>query len=48
MNLFGKKLAEEGIEKERIRYYGGQTEYCYIGVKLRSDLIGQDQNPFLN
>jgi hypothetical protein len=43
MNIFGKELAKHGIEKERIRYYGGQREYCYTGIKLRSDLRGQDQ-----
>jgi P4 family phage/plasmid primase-like protien len=37
MSVFGKK--------ERIRYYGGQREYCYVGVKLRSDLRGQNQAP---
>jgi hypothetical protein len=31
MNVFGKKLAEQGIENERIRYYG-QKEHCYIGI----------------
>jgi hypothetical protein len=44
MNIFGKELAKHGIEKERIRYYrGGDREYCYMGIKLRSDLRGQDQ-----
>jgi phage/plasmid-associated DNA primase len=43
MNIFGKKLAELGIMKERIRYYGGEREYCYIGIKLRSELRGQNQ-----
>ncbi|HJT47205.1 MAG TPA: phage/plasmid primase, P4 family [Nitrososphaeraceae archaeon] len=44
MNVFGKKLAEQGIVNERIRYYG-QREHCYIGIKLRSDLRGQGQAP---
>lgn len=48
MNVFGKKLAEEGIEKERIRYYGGQREYCYVGIKLRSDLRDQNKSTILN
>jgi hypothetical protein len=44
MNVFGKKLAEQGIEKERIGYCGGgQREYCYTGIKLRSELMGQNQ-----
>jgi hypothetical protein len=44
MNVFGKKLAEQGIEKERMRYCGdGQREYCYVGIKLRSELRGQNQ-----
>jgi hypothetical protein len=45
---FGRELAEEGIEKERIRYYGGQREYCYIGIKLRSDLRDQNKSMILN
>jgi hypothetical protein len=44
MNVFGKKLAEQGIENERIRHYG-QKEHCYIGIKLRSDLRAQGQEP---
>jgi P4 family phage/plasmid primase-like protien len=44
MNIFGKKLAELGILKERIRYCGGgEREYCYMGIKLRSELRGQNQ-----
>jgi P4 family phage/plasmid primase-like protien len=43
INVFGKKLAEQGIERERIRYYGGEREYCYIGIRLRSELRGQNQ-----
>jgi P4 family phage/plasmid primase-like protien len=42
MNIFGKKLAEHGIERERMRYCGGR-EYCYMGIKLRSELRGQNQ-----
>jgi hypothetical protein len=44
MNIFGKKLAEQGIVKEWIRYCGGvEQEYCYMGIKLRSELRGQNQ-----
>ena len=44
MSIFGKELAKHGMEKERIRYYrGGDREYCYMGIKLRSALRGQDQ-----
>jgi P4 family phage/plasmid primase-like protien len=42
MNVFGKKLAEQGIEKERMRYCG-EREYCYLGIKLRSELRGHNQ-----
>ncbi len=42
MNVFGKKLAEQGIERERTRYCG-EREYCYVGIKLRSELRGQNQ-----
>jgi hypothetical protein len=48
MNVFGKKLAEEGIEKERLRYHDGQREYCYMGIKLRSDLRDQNKSTILN
>jgi putative DNA primase/helicase len=44
VNVFGKKLAELGIEKERIRYYGGQRENCYIGIKLLSELRGKNES----
>jgi hypothetical protein len=37
MNVFGTKLKERGIRKERIGRYGIR-EYCYIGIKLKSDL----------
>ncbi|MGB7635587.1 MAG: phage/plasmid primase, P4 family [Nitrososphaeraceae archaeon] len=43
MNVFGSKLKEYGIEKERIRSHGDR-EYHYFGVKLRSDLRGQNQS----
>ena len=44
MNIFGKELAKHGIGKERIRYLrGGDREYCYMGIKMQSDLRGQDQ-----
>jgi P4 family phage/plasmid primase-like protien len=41
-NIFGKKLAEQGIEKERARYRGDR-EYYYMGLKLRADLRGINQ-----
>jgi putative DNA primase/helicase len=42
MNVFGRKLAEQGIDKERIRYSGERENY-YMGIKLRSELRGQNQ-----
>ena len=42
INVFGRKLAEEGIEKERMRYHG-EREYCYVGITLRTDLRGENQ-----
>lgn len=41
-NIFGAKLKERGIKKERIRH-NGIREYCYIGIKLKSDL--ENKNP---
>jgi hypothetical protein len=36
----GKKLAEHGIGKERIRYCtGGQREYCYVGGKIKHQYV---------
>jgi P4 family phage/plasmid primase-like protien len=43
MNRFGIELAKQGIEKQRIRNRAGDREYYYIGVKLRSELRGQNQ-----
>ena len=44
MPVFGKELAKHGIEKKRIRYYHGEErEYCYMGIKLGSDLRAQNQ-----
>jgi putative DNA primase/helicase len=43
INIFGKKLAEQGIEKDRVRNGGGPRENYYIGIKLRSELRGQNQ-----
>jgi P4 family phage/plasmid primase-like protien len=43
LNVFGKKLAEQGIEKPRITYFG-QREYCYIGIRMRSDIRGKNQS----
>jgi hypothetical protein len=41
-NILGMKLKEVGIEKERLRS-GGTREYYYCGIKLLSDLRGQNQ-----
>ncbi len=41
-NVFGKKLAEQGIEKERARFRGDR-DYYYMGLKLRADLRGVNQ-----
>jgi hypothetical protein len=41
-NVLGAKLKETGIEKERLRN-NGTREYYYSGIKLRSDLRGQNQ-----
>jgi phage/plasmid-associated DNA primase len=41
-NILGMKLREAGIERERFRT-GGTREYHYIGIKLRSELRGQNQ-----
>jgi putative DNA primase/helicase len=43
MNVFGSKLKEYGIEKDRIRSRGDR-EYYYFGIKLRSDLRGLNQS----
>jgi phage/plasmid-associated DNA primase len=43
MNMFGKELAKQGIVKERSRGRAGDREYYYIGIKLRSELRGQNQ-----
>jgi P4 family phage/plasmid primase-like protien len=45
MNVFGAKLKEYGIEKDRIRSHGDR-EYHYFGVKLISDLQGPNQSLF--
>ena len=45
MNVFGSKLKEYGIEKDRIRSHGDR-EYHYLGVILRSNLQGQNQSLF--
>jgi putative DNA primase/helicase len=42
LNIFGKKLAEVGVEKDRSRYKGNRN-YYYLGIKLRADLRGQNQ-----
>ena len=41
-NILGVKLKEAGIEKERSRNHGTR-EYYYCGIRLRSDLRGQNQ-----
>lgn len=41
-NVLGKKLAEQGIEKQRARYQGDR-DYYYTGLKLRDDLRGMNQ-----
>jgi putative DNA primase/helicase len=45
VNVFGSKLKEYGIEKDRIRSHGDR-EYYYFGVTLRKDLRGQNQSLF--
>jgi phage/plasmid-associated DNA primase len=47
MNVFGARLKEYGIEKDRIRSHGDR-EYHYFGVKLISDLRGPNQSLFSN
>lgn len=47
MNIFGSKLKEYGIEKDRKRSHGDR-EYYYFGVVLRSDLRGSNQSLFNN
>lgn len=45
MNMFGKKLAELGIEKDRRRVHrGGELKNYYLGIKLRSDYRDKQQN----
>ena len=41
-NVLGKRLAEQGIEKQRARYQGDRDYYC-TGLKLRADLRGMNQ-----
>jgi putative DNA primase/helicase len=47
MNVFGSKLKEYGIERDRKRNHGDR-EYYYFGVILRKDLQGQNQSLFNN
>jgi hypothetical protein len=42
VNILGVKLKEAGIDRERLRT-GGTREYYYTGIKLRSELRGQNQ-----
>jgi P4 family phage/plasmid primase-like protien len=44
-NVFGAKLKEHGIGKGRIRL-NGIREYCYIGIKLKSDLEEKNAAPY--
>src|SRR6476646_1842948 len=44
-NVLGANLKEAGIEKDRHRT-GGTREYLYVGIKLRSELRGQNQPLF--
>lgn len=41
-NILGVKLKEAGIERERLRT-GGTREYYYTGIRLRSEIRGQNQ-----
>jgi P4 family phage/plasmid primase-like protien len=43
VNVLGTKLKETGIERERLRTRGTR-EYYYCGIKLLSDLRGQNQS----
>jgi phage/plasmid-associated DNA primase len=43
MNVFGSKLKEYGIEKDRIRSRGDR-EYHYFGIQLKSNIRGQNQS----
>ena len=45
MNVFGSKLKEYGIERDRIRSHGGR-EYDYIGIRL-NQTCGAKTNLFL-
>jgi putative DNA primase/helicase len=45
MNVFGARLKEYGIEKDRIRSHGDR-EYHYFGVKPISDLRGPNRSLF--
>ena len=47
MNVFGSKLKERGIEKDRIRSRGDR-EYHYFGIQLKSNLRGQNQSLYNN
>jgi putative DNA primase/helicase len=46
MNVFGKKLAELGIEKERVEYFH-QKSNCYVGIKLKPG-VGRGVNSIVN
>lgn len=47
MNIFGSKLKEYGIEKDR-KHSHGDREYYYFGIALRSDLRCSNQSLFNN
>ena len=44
-NILGVKLNKTGIEKERYGT-GGTREYYYIGIKLLSEIRGQNKTLF--
>jgi putative DNA primase/helicase len=43
MNVFGKELAKQGIEKNRVRIGRGLKETYYLGIKLKSEIRAQNQ-----
>ena len=46
MNVFGSKLKEYGIERDRMRSHGDR-EYYYFGVMLTNQTCGAKINLFL-
>jgi phage/plasmid-associated DNA primase len=43
MKVFGKQLAQYGIERKQMKRYGDKS-YYYIGVKLKYDFRAADSN----